>query len=107
MSGAGSSEEAERLLSHVTEDAGLRKDALDALIRVARRGNGRLALRDPLSLFQSVSLALRDPDWEVRNKAINLLVELTPKFGSQLSEGMAEALPGLVACLADNKVANR
>uniref|UniRef100_A0A1I8G3J6 TOG domain-containing protein n=1 Tax=Macrostomum lignano TaxID=282301 RepID=A0A1I8G3J6_9PLAT len=105
--GTGSQEETERLLRHVTEDAGLRKEALDALIRAARRGSGRLSLRSPLGLFQPVSLALRDPDWEVRNKAINLLVEVTPRFGQQLSEGMAEVLPGLVACLADIKVANR
>lgn len=84
-----------------------REQALDQLRRAVRTnssGPRKLPFSDPVTLFQSLSLALADTTWETRYQCTKLISELVPVLGADLDQCMQLVLPQLVSLLAHSKV---
>ncbi|XP_013416093.1 TOG array regulator of axonemal microtubules protein 1 [Lingula anatina] len=84
-----------------------RADILDQLRQTARRHGGRLPFQDQLSIFQGLSRAVSDTNWDVRHQCINLINELIPKLDDNLDKCMTVVLPKLIPNLGDSKITIR
>lgn len=81
-----------------------RTDIIQRLRNDLRKNGGCLLFKEKKTLFQSLSYALSDPNWEVRNNTVILISELIPQFGNELDSCMLLVFSKLVANISHNKV---
>lgn len=84
-----------------------RVEVLEQLIITVKRNGGRLPYADGDSIFRSLSLALSDSNWEIRNKCIQLLQEIIPHLDHEIDNCMSLVLTKLLANIGDSKVTVR
>jgi len=89
-------------------DAGFhgRDDALQWLKASIRQCDGsRIPFCDPVSVFQGLSVAVEDDEWDTRYQCVKVVGELIPLLdSSDLEPCMHEVLPQMIRRLGDTKV---
>lgn len=83
-----------------------RDDALDWLKASIRQCDGsHISFSDPISLFQGLSLALDDDEWDTRYQYVKVVGDLIPLLDtSDLDQCMHEVLPQMIHRLGDAKI---
>jgi hypothetical protein len=66
-----------------------RVEILEQLLIKVRRSGGKLPYRDPKAIFNGLAQALKDSNWDVRLKCIQLINEVIPQFGDDLDPCMS------------------
>ncbi|XP_069117055.1 TOG array regulator of axonemal microtubules protein 1-like isoform X2 [Argopecten irradians] len=84
-----------------------RVEILEQLLITVRRNGGRLPYTDPLAIFNGLSLALADSNWDVRLKCIQLINEVIPQFGDDLDSCMSRILGKLIPNIGESKITVR
>lgn len=89
-------------------DAGYngRDDALEWLKASIRQCDGsRVPFSDPLAIFQGLSVAVEDEEWDTRYQCVKVVGDLIPLLDtSDVDQCMDEVLPQMVYQLGDAKV---
>jgi len=83
-----------------------RDDALEWLKESIRRCDGsHVPFTDPLSVFQGLSVAVEDDEWDTRYQCVKVVDDLVPLLDtSDVEQCMHEVLPQMVRRLGDTKV---
>ena len=83
-----------------------RDDALEWLKASIRQCDGsRVPFSDPLSVFQGLSVALEDDEWDTRYQSVKVVGDLIPLLDtSDIDQCMHEVLPQMVHRLGDTKI---
>ncbi|XP_033734245.1 TOG array regulator of axonemal microtubules protein 1-like isoform X1 [Pecten maximus] len=84
-----------------------RVEILEQLLITVRRNGGRLPYTDTLAIFNGLSLALSDSNWDVRLKCIQLINEVIPQFGDDLDSCMSRILGKLIPNIGESKITVR
>ena len=83
-----------------------RDDALEWLKASIRKCDGsRVPFSDSLSVFQGLSIAVEDDEWDTRYQCVKVIGDLIPLLDtSDIEQCMHELLPQMVHRLADTKI---
>jgi len=83
-----------------------RDDALEWLKASIRRcDSSRVPFSDPLSVFQGLSVAVEDDEWDTRYQCIKVVGDLIPLLDiGDIEQCMHEVLPHMVRQLGDTKI---
>jgi len=83
-----------------------RDDALEWLKTSIRQCDGsRIPFSNPLSVFQGLSVALEDDEWDTRYQCVKVAGDLIPLLDTNdLEQCMHEVLPQIIHRLGDTKV---
>ena len=84
-----------------------RVEILEQLLITVRRNGGRLPYSEPLEIFNGLSLALSDSNWDVRLKCIQLINEVIPQLGEKLDSCMSVILGKLIPNIGESKITVR
>lgn len=100
--------EQNEVLSQLREESFKRRvDILEQLIITVRRNGGRLPYNDPKAIFNGLSFALSDSNWDVRLKCTQLINEVIPQFGDDLDTCMNVILGKLIPNIGESKITVR
>ncbi|XP_078314786.1 TOG array regulator of axonemal microtubules protein 1-like isoform X3 [Crassostrea virginica] len=100
--------EQNEVLSQLREESFKRRvDILEQLIITVRRNGGRLPYNDPKAIFNGLSFALSDTNWDVRLKCTQLINEVIPQFGDDLDTCMNVILGKLIPNIGESKITVR
>ncbi|XP_071163842.1 TOG array regulator of axonemal microtubules protein 1-like isoform X43 [Mytilus edulis] len=84
-----------------------RVEILEQLLIKVRRSGGKLPYRDPKAIFNGLAQALKDSNWDVRLKCIQLINEVIPQFGDDLDPCMTVVLGKLIPNIGESKITVR
>lgn len=84
-----------------------RVEVLEQLLIKVRRSGGKLPYRDPKAIFNGLAQALKDSNWDVRLKCIQLINEVIPQFGDDLDPCMSVVLGKLIPNIGESKITVR
>lgn len=84
-----------------------RVEILEQLLIKVRRSGGKLPYRDPKAIFNGLAQALKDSNWDVRLKCIQLINEVIPQFGDDLDPCMSVVLGKLIPNIGESKITVR
>ncbi|XP_062617825.1 TOG array regulator of axonemal microtubules protein 1-like isoform X2 [Saccostrea cucullata] len=100
--------EQNEVLNQLREESFKRRvEILEQLLITVRRNGGRLPYNDPKAIFNGLSLALSDTNWDVRLKCIQLINEVIPQFGDDLDTCMNVILGKLIPNIGESKITVR
>jgi len=97
----------QEMVQRLTDDSfSGRDDALEWLKVFIRQCDGsRVSFSDPVSVFQGLSAALEDDEWDTRYQCVKVVGDLVPLLdNSDVDLYMHEVLPQMIRRLGDTKI---